>query len=136
MLKKGTYCLCIIVNDDKTIKIGALGEVHFSKGKYVYIGSALNSLYPRLERHLKHSRGEHKVTHWHIDYLLKEPEVFIQEIYTYENGEKLECMIASYVAKQGDSKPRFGCSDCKCKSHLYNVDSFEFVKKMGMKKYT
>ena len=132
---KGTYCLCIIVNEDKVIRIGALGEIDFPKGKYIYVGSALNSLYPRLERHLKHSRGEHDVTHWHIDYLLREPEVSIESIYLYDNGEKLECKIASEVADHGNPTPKFGCSDCKCTSHLYKVESFEFVEKMGMRKY-
>ena len=135
MPAKGTYCLCIVVDIDRTIKIGALGELEFPKGKYIYVGSALNSLYPRLDRHLKHSRGEHEVTHWHIDYLLREPEVSIQFIYMNENGEKLECSIASKVADHGDPIPKFGCSDCKCVSHLYNVESFEFIEKMGMRIY-
>jgi Uri superfamily endonuclease len=132
---KGTYCLCIKVEEDKVIRIGALGEIEFIKGNYIYVGSALNSLYPRLDRHLKHSRGEHDVTHWHIDYLLREPVTSIESIFMYDNEEKLECSIAAKVAGYGEPTPRFGCSDCNCKSHLYRVDSFEFVEKMGMRKY-
>jgi Uri superfamily endonuclease len=135
MPAKGTYCLCIHVKKDKAIRIGALGEIEFSSGRYIYIGSALNSLYPRLDRHLKHSRGEHDVTYWHIDYLLRDPVSSIESIYMNDNGEKLECTIAAKVAEYGTPTPRFGCSDCKCESHLYNVGSFEFVEKMGMKKY-
>ena len=136
MPAKGTYCLCINVKEDKMIRIGALGELKFPKGKYIYVGSALNSLYPRLERHLKHSRGEHNITHWHIDYLLREPEVSIDQIFMHDNGEKLECIIAAKVAEHGEPTSRFGCSDCKCNSHLYRVDSFGFIEKMGMRKYT
>ena len=132
---KGTYCLCINVKKDQVIRVGALGELEFTSGNYIYVGSALNSLYPRLDRHLKHSRGEHNVTHWHIDYLLKNPEVSIQVIYMYDNGAKLECIIAAKVAEHGEPKPKFGCSDCKCNSHLFKVESFDFVEKMGMKKY-
>ena len=132
---KGTYCLCINVEDDIKIKVGALGEIIFPRGSYIYVGSALNSLIPRLDRHLKHSRGEHNVTHWHIDYLLREPLVSMESIYMNDNGEKLECIMAANVAEQGEPIPRFGCSDCRCVSHLYKVGSFDFLEKMGLKKY-
>jgi len=132
---KGTYCLCINVEKDISIKVGALGEIDFPSGPYIYVGSALNSLLPRLERHLKNSRGEHDVTHWHIDYLLRDPNVSIESIYMNDNGEKLECAIADKIAERGEPTPWFGCSDCRCVSHLYSVDSFSFLKKMGLKKY-
>ncbi len=132
---KGTYCLCINVEEDIKIRVGALGEIIFPMGSYIYVGSALNSLLPRLDRHLKHSRGEHDVTHWHIDYLLREPLVSMDSIYMNDNGEKLECVMAAKVAENGEPVPRFGCSDCRCVSHLYSVDSFGFLEKMGLKKY-
>ena len=132
---KGTYCLCINVEDDITINVGALGETNFQRGSYIYVGSALNSLIPRLDRHLKHSRGEHDVTHWHIDYLLREPLVSMESICMNDNGEKLECVMAALVAGHGEPVPRFGCSDCRCISHLYYVESFDFLEKMGLKKY-
>ena len=132
---KGTYCLCIQNNQDQTIKIGALGEIAFNKGYYVYVGSALNSLLPRLERHLMTSRGEHHVIHWHIDYFLRENTVSVEHIYTVETDEHLECIIAEQVSKHGESIPRFGCSDCQCSSHLYKVDGFDFLEKMGFKKW-
>jgi Uri superfamily endonuclease len=132
---KGTYCLCINVEDDIKIRVGALGEIIFQKGYYIYVGSALNSLLPRLDRHLKHSRGEHDVTHWHIDYLLREPPVSMESIYMNDNGEKLECIMTAKVAEHGEPVPRFGCSDCRCVSHLYKVGSFRFLEKMGLKKY-
>ena len=132
---KGTYCLCINVEEDTSIKVGVLGEIDFPRGSYIYVGSALNSLLPRIERHLKNSRGEHNVTHWHIDYLLSDPKVSIESIFMNDNGEKLECAMAANVGKHGEPIPRFGCSDCRCISHLYRVDSFSFLKKMGLKKY-
>ncbi len=132
---KGTYCLCIDVEKDQLIRVGAMGEIQFSQGKYIYVGSALNSLIPRLDRHLKHSKGEHNVTHWHIDYLLRNPSTSIDIIYMNDNGIKLECELASKVAEHGKPVPKFGCSDCNCKSHLYRVESFCFMEKMGMKKY-
>lgn len=132
---KGTYCLCINVERDISIRVGALGEIDFPGGSYIYVGSALNSLIPRLERHLKHSRGEHDVTHWHIDYLLRDQRVSMEAVYMNDNGEKLECFMAAKVAKHGEPVPRFGCSDCKCVSHLFSVESFNILEKIGLKKY-
>ena len=132
---KGTYCLCIENHQTISIQIGALGEIEFNRGYYVYVGSALNSLIPRLERHLKTSLGKHHVTHWHIDYLLRETTVEIKSIYTIETYEHLECDIAEKISMCGETIPRFGCSDCCCQSHLFHVDGFEFVKKIGFKKW-
>ncbi len=135
MTVQGTYCLSIEVDRDLEIKVGALGVTYFLKGKYVYIGSALNSMIPRLERHLRQSNGEHNVTHWHIDYLLKNPSTSITSIHINDNGKRLECSYAEKIAKHGHPTKGFGCSDCKCTSHLYKVESTISFEKMGMKKW-
>lgn len=132
---KGIYCLCIKNGEDKTLKIGALRELFFKKGYYIYVGSALNSLIPRLERHLKTSRGEHHVTKWHIDYFLREESVSIEAIYIIESEERLECITADKVALHGEPLKGFGCSDCKCVSHLYHVEEYGFLEKIGLKKW-
>jgi len=131
---KGNYCLCIINCNDQFIKIGALGKLEFKKGLYIYVGSAFNSLIPRLERHLKTSQGKHHVVHWHIDYLLREETVEISSIYIKETDKNIECKIADEISNHGTPIEGFGSSDCKCKSHLYNVTEFKFLEKMGMKK--
>ncbi len=135
MSLKGVYCLGIENLEDQCILIGALGEILFKEGSYVYVGSALNSLIPRLKRHLKVSRGEHDVTHWHIDYFLREDPVQLREIYILETIEQLECSIAETVSEQGEAILHFGCSDCHCESHLYQVESFDFIEKIGLKKW-
>jgi Uri superfamily endonuclease len=134
MATKGAYCLCIKVREDMAVEVGALGVINFPEGEYVYVGSALNSLEPRVERHLLTSTGDHKVTHWHIDYLLREPAATIQEVYVIETGMKLECSIAEKVAENGQPVRGFGCSDCRCVSHLYRVEGFAFLGKMGMRR--
>lgn len=131
---RGSYCLCINVERNKRVKVGALGVIGFHKGRYVYVGSALNSLIPRLGRHLRTSRGEGRVAYWHIDYLLREPGVEIEAIYATDWAVRMECEIAAKVAERGEPVPRFGCSDCACLSHLYRVKSFGFVKETGLKK--
>lgn len=50
---KGSYILVIQLKEDQKIQIGKLSRIHFSKGLYVYIGSALNGLEQRLNRHLR-----------------------------------------------------------------------------------
>jgi Uri superfamily endonuclease len=134
MATKGAYCLCINVREEITVEVGALGSITFPKGEYVYVGSALNSLEPRIERHVLTSTGDHAVTHWHIDYLLREPAVSIQQVYAIETNERIECSIAANVADHGEPVKGFGCSDCRCVSHLYMVEGFGFLEKMGMRR--
>lgn len=134
MATKGAYCLCINVQDDIPVEVGALGTITFHPGEYVYVGSALNSLEPRVERHLRTSTGEHDVTHWHIDYLLRESATTIHSVYVMETDKRLECAIAGKVAEHGEPVKRFGCSDCRCVSHLYKVQGFGFLEKTGMRR--
>jgi len=94
MQNKGAYCLCINVKEKILIRVGALGEIEFNPGHYIYVGSALNGLKARVQRHLKNSRGEHNVTHWHIDYLLREKNVEIYNVYVQYSEIKTECKIA------------------------------------------
>ena len=124
---KGTYCLIIGNYKTSSLKIGNLYEDHkFKKGFYVYIGSAMNSLVPRLNRHL----SDEKKMHWHIDYLLKSPDCHIidyllkspdchiRDILFNISDKKIECDLAEIISKDGEEIPGFGCSDCSCSSHL------------------
>jgi Uri superfamily endonuclease len=134
MVVRGSYCLCILVEGDTRVRIGALGLIDFTAGRYVYVGSALNSLIPRLGRHLRTAMGMGRVAHWHIDYLLREPAVRIEAIYATDWALRMECEIAAAVARRGEAVPRFGCSDCACVSHLYRVKFFGFIRETGLKK--
>jgi len=113
-IRKGTYCLLIQLKRDQKITIGKKGEIKFNQGCYVYIGSAMNSLDGRLRRHL----ATEKKLHWHVDYLLQNPQSQITSVYLSDDGVKHECELADLISKQGDGVPGFGCSDCKCPSHL------------------
>ena len=113
---KGSYCLIIYVKKSSKIKIGKkLGQTDFKRGTYVYIGSALNSLESRLQRHL----SDDKKMHWHVDYLLKNQNSKIAEIIYTENDKKIECELSQYISQKTDGIKDFGCSDCDCDSHLY-----------------
>ncbi|KYK32267.1 MAG: endonuclease [Thermoplasmatales archaeon SG8-52-3] len=129
---KGSYVLLIKLNENITIHIGKLGKIYFCKGFYVYIGSALNSLESRLNRHLR----KNKNIHWHIDYFLNAAKII--DIYYNENLVKDECVIANNFEKKLLNINDFGSSDCKCKSHLFYgnfKDIISIIKKLKMNKY-
>lgn len=111
-MMKGCYCLVIKLNEDKDLKIGKKLKISFNKGYYVYIGSAMNNLEARVNRHLSKT----KKLHWHIDYLLKYAK--IEEV-IYNEGTKVECDLSEQLAKKNEFIRDFGCSDCECESHLY-----------------
>ncbi len=123
---KGAYCIIIEVKKDSIIKIGALGRIKFRKGLYCYVGSALNSIEKRIERHL----SKNKKLHWHIDYLLKNKNTEIKKVFYKESNKREECRITGLVSKNSISEiEKFGCSDCKCKSHLFVLKNYSFIDK-------
>ena len=118
---KGTYCIIIQLRDDTVIEVGKKGPINFKMGYYVYVGSALNSLETRLKRHLSNN----KKLFWHVDYLLNSSSAEIKEIVFAVNENKWECMLASKISCHGTEIHGFGCSDCKCDSHLFRFDEIE-----------
>ena len=94
---KGSYVLIIKLERREKLKIGALGEIEFEKGYYAYVGSAMNSIEKRVERHSKRD----KILKWHIDYLLRQAK--IKNIFCQENNEKEECKIAEKFLLDGFS---------------------------------
>jgi len=129
---KGSYILVIKLRQDKEIQIGKLEKIHFKKGFYIYVGSALNGLENRVNRHIKKTKKKH----WHIDYFLDFADII--DIFYKESITKVECNIAATFDKQLSIIPCFGCSDCRCKSHLF-YGPFEkiiqVVKNLYMMRY-
>lgn len=116
-----TYCLIISLMHDSTIQIGKLGNLDFKKGYYVYVGSALNSIEGRIKRHLR----EEKKLFWHVDYILNSSNSKIVEVLFENSDKKWECKIAGEISGQGIPINKFGCSDCKCNSHLFYFKDIE-----------
>jgi Uri superfamily endonuclease len=130
--KIGSYILFINLKFDAKIDIGKLGKISFCKGHYIYVGSALNGLDIRIQRHLV----KEKKLHWHIDYLLTKADA-IQVFYRLGN-KKEECNIANVLKENLSSIDGFGCSDCECKSHLFYGPYENIIKsisKLNMRKY-
>ncbi|MCD5426048.1 MAG: GIY-YIG nuclease family protein [Methanosarcinaceae archaeon] len=120
---KGTYLLLIGHSKDSNIKVGALGEIEFKAGYYIYVGSALNGLKPRLSRHAR----QKKKLHWHIDYLLLHG-IIIKMFYIAQDS-KLECKVGNELFKNFNHILNFGSSDCKCKSHLFYSEKIEDIER-------
>lgn len=126
---KGIYCLLIRVRKKQTIKIGALGKINFTKGSYVYVGSGQNNLEKRIARHV----SKKKKIRWHIDYLLANKEVIIEKAMFRKATKEEECNIACFLNQFEQPIKGFGCSDCKCSSHLFRLISLKNINKLKLK---
>jgi Uri superfamily endonuclease len=109
----GIYVILIEMPKATEIKIGKNRKLLFERGFYAYVGSALAGLERRLARHL----STEKKLHWHIDYLLTAARV-LRVIESQTNTRK-ECLIAQALSQRLPSVLGFGCSDCRCASHLF-----------------
>lgn len=129
---KGTYLLVMELQNGTSLQVGKLGSIDFQKGSYVYVGSALNGLEQRIQRHLRRQ----KKIHWHIDYFLAYAEII--DIFYQEGTRKEECKIAQVFENNVTSTPGFGCSDCSCAGHLFYGPSEEInklINSIGMNSY-
>ncbi len=115
-----TYVLLISLEQDETLEVGRLGRCYLPRGSYLYLGSALSGLGPRLRRHFR----KHKTPHWHIDYLtaLCPP----REAWYVLSKERLECRWCQAARDLPGARipvPGFGASDCRCPAHLVYLPS-------------
>lgn len=111
---RGTYVLVLELTHRLVTNVGSLGKVQLAKGYYAYTGSARRGMRARVARHL----AKEKRRQWHIDWLTTQPDMVpIAVASTRQTG--LECSIARVVSSRADAQVKgFGCSDCKCESHL------------------
>ena len=124
----GTYLLVLRMEREEVIKVGRLGTFLFPPGYYVYMGSALAGLGPRLHRHL----SRRKKLHWHIDYLLERAQ--LKEVRAEVSPERLECQWAEAIGKLAEAEfpaPGFGASDCSCGAHLVYFRGQPRLEKFG-----
>ena len=117
-VRKGTYVLLIDLGSDREIRVGALGTFFFPEGTYCYIGSAMGGLDQRLRRHL----SKEKVLKWHADYLTSVADD-VRALESYPDHVP-ECDLARMAGEYGmePSVEGFGCSDCRCRTHLFRAD--------------
>jgi Uri superfamily endonuclease len=113
----GTYALILRNHSKTTTNVGRWGWISLEEGYYIYIGSAFGpgGVRARVSRHLRKKKRKH----WHIDYLrdLMNP---VGVWYTHDR-QHLEHRWARLLSDMSciSSTHGFGCSDCKCDSHLF-----------------
>ena len=112
---KGAYILEFRIDKPLEIEVGNLGTIVFQPGWYYYVGSAMNGLKARLQRHID---GTGRV-HWHIDYLRRKiPPARVWYIVTTKYVERDIVKLVMSKCKTGVKG--FGCSDDPAsKTHLF-----------------
>ena len=110
----GHYILILQLKNKTSISIGKLGTFVFPPSTYCYVGRAKLHLRQRLARHLR----QDKKTRWHIDHLI--PHTQVIGVFLFPLAGARECLLAQKLIDLGGTPypPRFGASDCRCKSHL------------------
>lgn len=115
-VRRGTYVLLLDIPLFEG-EIGLLGDVRLDAGRYCYVGSAMGGLDQRLSRHLR----PEKMVKWHVDRLTLAAE----RIGAWESYPDYieECRLAHIAEECGMVPviPGFGCSDCRCRTHLFRV---------------
>lgn len=121
---KGVYVLILKLDQDSDIQIGKLGKLHFRKGFYAYIGSALGTGgFKRVERHFNVATGKNPTRKWHIDYILPKSKIIHAILLPTENA--IECKLARRLRKISGISiiSGFGCTDCACETHLFYAEN-------------
>ena len=127
---RGTYFLLLRAKKDCKVIVGARGFAEFSKGYYVYVGSAMKNIEMRVFRHLKRAKKKH----WHIDYLTTNKNFEVVSVWYKESSVKRECFYSKKLERDFEFLAGFGCSDCNCDSHLYKVSLMKFKEFIRMNK--
>jgi Uri superfamily endonuclease len=125
---KGTYALVLVLQKDTAISVGRLGTCSFPAGYYIYLGSALGGLFPRVRRHI---RGGGR-NHWHIDYLRR--HAVVVEVWYKVSDERLECswqVATMEMPSAGMPVDGFGSSGCTCRSHLVHFTFMPSLETFG-----
>lgn len=118
MRRPGTYVLLCTLGSGARLDVGALGSISFPPGTYCYVGSAKGGLDQRLARHL----SQEKAVRWHIDRLTLAADSI--EAYVSYPDPVPECDLAAMAEDAGMAPfaDGFGCSDCRCRTHLFSAD--------------
>ena len=99
------------------MQIGRWGLLDIRPGYYVYVGSAFGpgGVLARVSRHCREAKSKR----WHIDYLRE--FAILKSVWYRHSTVRLEHRWAEALAELNETETvkGFGCSDCKCESHLF-----------------
>jgi len=120
MKEKGLYLLLLEARGP--IEVGRLGLLPFD-GWYVYVGSAQGpGGLKRVERHLSYRDRPEAPLRWHIDALLGCGALRVAVMAV--TSEQRECVLAAALGRAlSPAFKGFGCSDCSCRTHLFQAPS-------------
>lgn len=123
----GIYTIILRLEKGERICIGSLGAIDFASGYYAYTGSARGpGGCKRVDRHVEIVQGNRSTRRWHIDYLLA--RTGLVEVFITRTSSDLECSIAKVIGEHLEPIEGFGCSDCRCISHLYYGQDLESTR--------
>jgi Uri superfamily endonuclease len=127
----GIYTLVLCLDQDRQVQVGLLRVIDFAVGFYSYTGSARGpGGLKRVDRHLSLLQGKRSPKRWHIDYLL--PHTSFCEVFITRTTQDLECRIAGSIGESLTAVKGFGCTDCRCASHLhYSQDLSRMQRAVG-----
>jgi len=134
--RPGTYALILFACAPCQIVVGRWGALDIVPGYYVYVGSAFGpgGVSARIRRHCR----QRKKLRWHIDYL-REVTTPVK-VWCGFGGRDLEHRWAGIFACRNvfsrggglNAIPGFGCSDCRCASHLFATDTAPDPQRFGV----
>ena len=112
---RGAYLLDLELAEGTTVAVGELGPIHFERGHYIYVGSAMGGLAARMARHTR----KRKKLRWHVDYL-RQAATDCTAL-PIRSSKRIECALAQALTDAGFAlgPKRFGSSDCACPGHLF-----------------
>lgn len=123
-LSKGVYTLLIELGNDKVINLRSRAHYYFTKGYYIYNGSAFGEGSASLEKRIVRHLTTKKKRFWHIDHLLDGDAWVLVVIYS-PTKSKMECEVNRKISLMLSAQPikGFGSSDCKagCLGHLLQL---------------
>lgn len=113
----GTYALVLRSEGRAGVQIGRWGCLDVRRGYYLYVGSALGpgGVRARVARHCR----ERKTRHWHIDYLRECADISAVWYRHAPDRDEHRWARAAAGLDACEPVPGFGCSDCRCVSHLF-----------------
>lgn len=117
----GCYALLLQLERETRLDVGRLGQLDFSSGYYIYVGSAFGpgGLRARLNRHWLGGRRRH----WHIDYLRAAARP-VAAWYQVQQSSREHEWAATLARGRGlEPVAKFGATDCGCASHLYRSNA-------------
>ncbi|MFW9944502.1 MAG: DUF123 domain-containing protein [Candidatus Sifarchaeia archaeon] len=129
---KGIYALVISFPKQVVVSTRTLGDVDFTPGIWVYVGSALGTGSTRLDHRIKRHFSSTKKLHWHIDFLLDKTGPPMEVIWA-RTKRAMECQVAQALIQRPEFEigpSGFGSSDCAaaCGSHVLRYSGTGEIK--------